>query len=201
MRVRTPGSGRRKIPIRPRGLARRPDGSGVFPESLGFSGVAQVGHSAGPCAIGASLSAGEKGESLLRVALVIPGNLDLKRSQIYSSMLGPPPPLGVACIAAEVREAGHQVLVIDQFSEQSGVDDVAFRIAGFEPDAFGDSGRSGKRDPGRSENLRRKQSVDPSLFHHSRGLLEGFAAGTFVSSQEESRRQATNRNHADFCNL
>jgi anaerobic magnesium-protoporphyrin IX monomethyl ester cyclase len=70
----------------------------------------------------------------MRVVVVIPGNLDLKQSQIFGELLRSPPPLGVASVAAQIRAAGHDTAVIDQFSEQLDVATTVERIAAFGAD-------------------------------------------------------------------
>ncbi|MFT4570169.1 MAG: anaerobic magnesium-protoporphyrin IX monomethyl ester cyclase [Hyphomicrobiaceae bacterium] len=73
----------------------------------------------------------------MRVALLIPGNLDNKKSQIFGELLRSPPPLGVASIAAQIRAAGHDTIVIDQFSEQLSVEATVERLSTFGVDAVG----------------------------------------------------------------
>jgi radical SAM superfamily enzyme YgiQ (UPF0313 family) len=73
----------------------------------------------------------------MRVALVIPGHPANKPGQRFRRILRSPPPLGVAWIAGQLREAGHDVRVVDQFREGLSADDVAARLADHRSEAVG----------------------------------------------------------------
>lgn len=73
----------------------------------------------------------------MRVALVIPGLSDDKPNQRFRRILRSPPPLGVAWVAGQLRAAGHDVCVIDQFREGLSAADVARRLAEHGSEALG----------------------------------------------------------------
>ncbi len=73
----------------------------------------------------------------MRVALVIPGHPAHKPGQRFRRILRSPPPLGVAWVAGQLREAGHDVRVVDQFREGLSADEVAARLADHGSEAMG----------------------------------------------------------------
>lgn len=73
----------------------------------------------------------------MRVALVIPGLSSDKPNQRFRRILRSPPPLGVAWVAGQLRAAGHDVHVIDQFREGLSADDVARRLVEHGSQALG----------------------------------------------------------------
>ncbi len=75
---------------------------------------------------------------MARVALVVPSGRGLGTpGPLLTRVLRPPPPGGVASLAASLRAAGHTLLVLDQARTGQPPGEVVRRIALFSPDAVG----------------------------------------------------------------
>jgi len=73
----------------------------------------------------------------MRVILINPGN-DLRRMfGRYAAAMQPVAPAGIAYIAASLRQANHQVSIIDQYKTPETTEALAARVAAERPDVVG----------------------------------------------------------------